>query len=73
MSFVMSRLVSHRLYVLAEAYSGFLIQLHVNQHAKQIFQERGYKVPDFDGVVMFEVESLENLDDVCPPFSRSFL
>ncbi|KAK7051492.1 hypothetical protein VNI00_004466 [Paramarasmius palmivorus] len=39
-------------------------QLHVNQHAKQILQERGYKVPDFDGVVMFEVESLENLNDL---------
>lgn len=36
-------------------------QLHVNQTAKQMFEAAGYKVPDFDGVVVFEAESYEKL------------
>ncbi|KAK7049298.1 hypothetical protein VNI00_005899 [Paramarasmius palmivorus] len=37
-------------------------QLHVNQRGKQILLETGYKVPDFDGVAVFEAGSVENLN-----------
>ncbi|EEB96068.1 hypothetical protein MPER_04860, partial [Moniliophthora perniciosa FA553] len=36
-------------------------QLHVNQAAKQLFEAAGYKVPEFDGVVVFEAESYEKI------------